>query len=87
MKSFIVARMCSAFYNYTMSKRIVFKSDEEGYHSIVKYVFLAIILLISSMALTQSLIGCGISTMHAKLIAECLLFLFQFLYSEVFCVP
>ncbi|MCG7490991.1 bifunctional glycosyltransferase family 2/GtrA family protein [Vibrio sp. Of14-4] len=84
MKSFIVARVCSAFYNYTMSKRIVFKSDGEGYHSIVKYVFLAIILLISSMILTQSLIGCDISTMYAKLIAECLLFISSFFIQRFF---
>lgn len=84
LKSFVIARLFSACYNYTMSKRIVFKSDEDSYDSIVKYIVLAITLLISSILLTQIIINLGISAMYAKLIAECLLFISSFAIQKLF---
>ncbi len=84
IKSFVIARAFSACYNYIMSKRIVFKSDGESYPSIIKYIALAIMLLASSMMLTQFIIMFGISTMYAKLIAECLLFISSFLIQKYF---
>ncbi|MBU2895555.1 bifunctional glycosyltransferase family 2/GtrA family protein [Vibrio hepatarius] len=84
LKSFVIARLISACYNYIMSKRIVFKSEEKSYNTIVRYIMLAIFLLVSSMGLTKLLILCGISIMYAKFIAECLLFIASFLVQKFF---
>jgi len=84
IKSFVIARFISACYNYTMSKRIVFKSKDESHKSIVKYITLVIFLLVSSIVLTKLLTLFGISTMYAKFIAECLLFIASFLVQKFF---
>lgn len=75
----IVARIVSAFYNYCMNCRFVFRTDK-NINTAVQYIELAGFILVMNNLILQMLVQwIGLSAYPAKLLTECLLFLMSWL--------
>ncbi len=74
----ISARIISASVNFTINRKVVFKSKEGFWKSAVKYFLLAIIILIGNTTLLNFLVNqFSFDRMLAKLITEILFFCFS----------
>lgn len=76
----ICARVISASFNFTVNRRVVFKSDEDTLPAIVKYVALAAcVLLVNTLLLHYLFIGAlHMDEFIAKIVTECTIFLINF---------
>lgn len=76
----IVARIISASVNFTLNRRLVFKSDGSLAKSIAKYALLAACILAGNTVVLNFLSGvCGIHRMIAKIITEAVFFILSWL--------
>lgn len=74
------ARLVSASVNYTMNRRLVFKSQSHAVQSAVQYALLAGLILLGNTAVLSLLIHTlGMNRYAAKLLAEVLFFCTSFL--------
>ena len=79
--SIVLARVGSAFVNYTVNRRLVFEHDGKASYSLMQYAMLAVGILLANMALMNLLIHiCGWPLLPAKLVVE------SSLYIASFCV-
>lgn len=82
----IIARIISATINFNINKKIVFKNkSEKKYHQIIKYVILAIcILLINTSFLKITVDYIKINKFIAKILVEVILFFFSWIIQREF---
>lgn len=80
----IFARIISASINFTINKKIVFKSDKGILISLIEYALLAIFILVCNTLLLNLLVYIGINKFIAKLIVEISLFIISFLVQKTF---
>ena len=70
----IFARCISAFANYTINRKMVFKSSAGVFKSASQYFFLAGAILIGNTTVLDLLTGAGLARIPAKLITEAMFF-------------
>ena len=80
----IFARIISATINFTINKKIVFKSNKSLLVSFVEYALLAIFILTCNTLLLNLLVNVGLNKFIAKLIVEVSLFIISFLVQKTF---
>lgn len=80
----VMARIISASYNYTINRKIVFKSKESIVNSLFKYVLLAVCILICNTYILKLLVSIGINKYTSKIFAEIIMFIFSFLIQRFF---
>ena len=68
----ILARIISATFNYNFNKKIVFRKN--GEKSAIKYILLAITILIFNTLILNGLVYIGLNKVIAKILTEILLF-------------
>ena len=71
--SIVGARIVSALCNYTINRKVVFKSDRKD--TLWKYAALAVCIIIGDYVLIRVLQGLGLPTLVSKVIADVTLFL------------
>ena len=80
----IFARIISASINFTINKKVVFKSNKNLLISLVEYALLAIFILTCNTLLLNLFVNIGINKFVAKLIVEISLFIISFLVQKTF---
>ncbi len=79
----IVARIVSASVNFTINRALVFKSKESLLKSAVKYILLAILILVGNTLLLNFLVEyCSVGSLFAKIITEILFFVFSWIIQK-----
>lgn len=78
----IFARIISASINFTINKKIVFKSNKNLFVSLIEYALLAIFILVCNTLLLNLFVNIGINKFIAKLIVEVSLFIISFLVQK-----
>lgn len=79
----VLARVLSATTNYTMNRALVFQDRQKVGRSLWRYLLLAISILTGNTLLLYLLVqGAGIGRIPAKILAECLCFIFSFLVQK-----
>lgn len=73
MLSVVGARVCSALFNYTMNRKMVFKSDAPG--TLWKYAALVLCIMAGDYVLIRLLLRLGLPTLLCKVIADVGLFI------------
>lgn len=74
-----LARIISGTVNYTINKKIVFKSQNNAIKSAIYYIFLALVILILNTLVLKSLVTfIGINAFIAKIITEIILFVLSY---------
>ncbi|MBQ6129000.1 MAG: GtrA family protein, partial [Lachnospiraceae bacterium] len=73
----VVARICSSIFNYTVNKKVVFKSNR-GSSTIIMYFTLCICQMAASAALVSLIGATGFPVQIAKIIVDSILFLVSF---------
>ena len=73
----VVARICSSIFNYTINKKVVFKSDR-GYATIIMYYILCVCQMAASAAFVSLIGSTGFPVQIAKIIVDSILFLISF---------
>jgi len=77
--STLTARIISSIYNYLINRKVVFKSNDKGAVSLIKYYVLAVIQMCCSAALVTIFYNwIGIPETIVKVIVDGLLFLISF---------
>ena len=79
--STIIARIISATTNYIINKKIVFKSNNNKYKSLIEYIALASIILLLNIIIINILV-LYINKFIAKLITELLLFIMSLIIQK-----
>ncbi len=83
--SFVVARFCACCFNFSVGKKLVFKSKNNIYFEISKYILLVIFLMIIAYYLVIFLITkFAINIFLAKILAEGGLFIVSFSLQHFF---
>jgi glycosyltransferase involved in cell wall biosynthesis len=86
--SIIIGRLVSGTLNFFMVKMSVFRSRGNICTEAIKYVLLAIVLMLASYGLITSLIlGFQINPYLSKILGETLLFLISFTVQRIFIFP
>ncbi len=81
----IGARIVSASVNFTLNRKIVFKSNENIWKSALKYVALAIVILVGNTLVLHLLVDiCFVNELLAKVITEVIFFIFSWLVQKFF---
>lgn len=80
----VAARVFSSVLNYTINKKLVFKSEGETVKSAVKYFMLAAFILMCNTFLLKALTLIGLNTYLAKIFTEILLFTFNYFIQHCF---
>jgi len=75
----VCARIVSAGANYTINRKMVFKSDSNVVHTTVQYILLASVILFGNTLLLKLLVNSGINRYAAKLITELVFFILSWL--------
>ena len=76
--STVAARVASSLFNFTLNKKLVFKSSSEKYN-IINYYKLAAFILVANMALMAVLVDfLHVPAFLAKIIVECTLYIISF---------
>lgn len=73
----IISRICSSLFNYTVNKKIVFKSSR-GMTTLVMYYVLCIAVMAASAALVSLIGTTGFPVQIAKIIVDTLLFIVSY---------
>lgn len=80
----VFARMISASVNYTLNRRMVFKSKENLFVSACKYTALAVGVLVGNTAVLHLLVNtCGIHWMLAKIVTEFMFFVLNWMVQRL----
>lgn len=75
----IAARVISAAFNFTLNKRYVFNSDKDVASEAVRYVILAVSILVVNSILIELLAGqIGMNKFFAKIIVEMIMFVVSY---------
>ncbi len=81
----IIARFISASVNFTVNKKFVFKSNENTFTPVIKYIMLAAaILTVNTLLLSVLVNNCGINRMFAKVMTEIILFFVSYFIQRLF---
>ncbi|MCR5826548.1 MAG: bifunctional glycosyltransferase family 2/GtrA family protein [Oscillospiraceae bacterium] len=75
----VAARLVSAVVNYSLNRRMVFRSDAPMRRSAVQYALLAAVILLCNTALLELLSRAGLALWLAKLFTELTLFSLSYL--------
>ena len=76
----VIARILSASVNFTLNRKIVFKSDDNLLPAILKYIILAVCILAGNTLVLNLLVNkLGVNPMLAKLITELLFFMISWI--------
>lgn len=82
------ARVVSSIFNYTVNRKLVFKSDADGKKSAAKYFVLAVCQLTVSFILVdlvaEKLLGLGASFLESviKIVVDCVLFFLSYQFQQ-----
>lgn len=76
--SFILARIISGFFNYNINKKIVFNVKKYKNIMIFKYFAILLVNLYLGFIFINTIEFYGYNVFYAKIIAECVLFFFNF---------
>ena len=79
----VMARLVSGTVNYTVNKRLVFRS-RSGLLSVIKYMLLAAFILVCNTFVLKLLTSMNIAPYAAKIITEILLFALSFIIQRSF---
>ncbi len=83
--SIVIARVCSAFVNYSINRKLVFEADGKAARSLGQYAALAAAILLANMGLMNLFIHvCGWALFPAKLLVECVLYVVSFCVQRLF---
>lgn len=80
----VLARLVSGTVNFTLNKKVVFQSNTNAAFAALKYIALAVFILICNTLVLKGLIGFGIAAYTAKIITEIVLFIFNYLIQHSF---
>lgn len=81
----VLSRVVSGTFNYTVNKKAVFESDDGVAASAARYVMLALCVLAANTGLLYVMSEViGINAYLAKVLAECLMFLFSYTAQRTF---
>lgn len=75
----ILARICSASFNYEVNRSAVFRDSSKRSSSFLRYVMLAGVILILNTCLLYGLNAAGLSALPAKIMTEMILFIFSYI--------
>ena len=79
MLATILARVLSAIYNFTINYKVVFKSRDNASRAIVKYAILAVLIMLASGFLVETIYGMlAIPEVLIKIPVDVILFLVSF---------
>lgn len=80
----IIARIVSASVNFTLNRKLVFKSKERLLTSALKYLLLALCILVGNTLVLNVLVNIfGIHQMLAKILTEIVFFILSWLFQRV----
>lgn len=81
----ISARVISAYVNYSINRKLVFKSTDKMYKTAVQYFMLACAILIGNTVILNFLVlKLGMNSYAAKVFTEILLFVFSLIVQKCF---
>lgn len=80
----ILARIVSGTVNFTLNRKVVFKSQSNVVIAAIKYIALATFILICNTLVLKGLTSFGLSVYIAKIITEVILFIFNYLVQHSF---
>lgn len=80
----VFARMISGTVNFTLNKKVVFQSNANAVPAALKYIALALFILICNTLVLKGLVSFGMASYAAKIIAEIVLFIFNYLIQHSF---
>lgn len=80
----VLARVCSASFNYEFNRQAVFHDESSRKSSLMKYVSLAAFILLCNTCILYLLNRAGIRALYAKILSEMILFLFSFVIQNRF---
>lgn len=80
----IGARIVSASVNYTINKKIVFKSKKNFKKTLIQYILLAICILVLNTCILSLLVKLGIGELIAKVFTEIILSIISFVVQKRF---
>jgi glycosyltransferase involved in cell wall biosynthesis len=81
----VVARLCSATFNYNMNKRYVFKHNtNKSTQSLPKYILLAAFILLINYNILHFYYFIGLPLAVSKIITEAIIFLFSYFVQKKF---
>lgn len=75
----IAARIVSGTVNFTLNRKMVFKSDKNITVAVIQYIALAVFILICNTLVLKGLTSFGLAAYLAKIITEVILFIFNYL--------
>ena len=79
----VLARIVSGTVNFTLNRRMVFKSHKNIFYQAAQYAMLAaLILIINTSLLTVFVEILGVNRFLAKIVVECILFFFSWLMQK-----
>lgn len=80
----IIARVISATVNFTLNRKLVFKSKENIFKAALKYFLLAAFILLGNTLVLNLLVNvCGVDRMLAKVITEVIFFILSWLVQRL----
>lgn len=80
----VMARVVSASVNFTLNRKVVFRSKERLWKTAVKYFCLAVAILFGNTLVLNLLVGvCGFHQMFAKVLTEILFFMASWLIQRL----
>ncbi|MBQ3264579.1 MAG: bifunctional glycosyltransferase family 2/GtrA family protein [Ruminococcus sp.] len=80
----VFARIVSGTVNFTLNRKVVFKSDSHIVAAALKYIALAVFILICNTLVLKGLTSFGLAAYVAKIITEIILFIFNYLVQHSF---
>ena len=80
----VFARIVSGTINFTLNKKVVFKSKTNTAFAALNYFALAVFILICNTLVLKGLTSLGITVYAAKIIAEIILFIFNYVIQHSF---
>ncbi|MBR5742721.1 MAG: bifunctional glycosyltransferase family 2/GtrA family protein [Clostridia bacterium] len=80
----IAARILSGALNFTLNKKIVFRSGAKAAPALVRYISLAVLILLLNTLILEGLTAVGLAAYVAKIITETVLFVFSYLAQHGF---
>ena len=80
----IFARILSAVFNYTMNKKLVFKSNVSIKKSLTQYIALAVFILACNTAILGGLAYAGLNVFVGKIITEIIMFFVSYTIQHKF---
>ena len=84
MLSNVIARIFSSIVNYTLNKKLVFRSQEKTAESAVKYFLLAGVILLCNTLILKGFSLIGLNAYLAKILTEMILFVCSYLIQHKF---